>query len=245
MRYQVLDVGVHIWHDRNGNKWNYTTRKRYEIIGDVYNRPLQPTEHELCYQEQKMLLEPYKQRLGFFEKVVGYLECENQAQEKYSVRIICKDYFKLALVLATFLALVMAGGYGVYTLKPAPKQPVKELKAFEAPDGVENTERDKIVLPAYDNVVVEAKTNRLQTPLINTAGNQCQMAYELVLKKTGKVIFSSQNQRLKPGKAWYGFKLDRKVSKGQYPLVIKVTNYALNGKQKLNSSSLEATLIVE
>lgn len=245
MEYHFLDTGNHIWKDAKKVQWRCCSQKQYPVLGDVHSKATHQTDKWLVSGQERLAIEPFKRRLGYFEKVHGYLECESSTGERFCVRVVLLHQVKISSLIVMALALLLAGGYGIYSLKPAPKQPVKELKAFEAPDGLENNDSHKIVLPAYEQLVVDAKTNRLQTPLINVAGNQCRMAYKLIAKKTGKVLFSSRSQRLKPGSAWYNFELDRKLSKGSYPIKIEVTNYALTGQHKLNSSSLESTLIVE
>lgn len=228
------------WHS-----WGYTTKKTQHVFGDVHFNAKRQTEHTLVKGTESLVVEPFKEKLGFFERTVGYLPCQDETGNLGSVRIVGIAWNKIVPLIVVLLALIGGGGAYWYQQATAPKPVDKKLITFDAPDGFDNTDPTKISVPTYNIVGIDAKTMKFTTPLFNVAGNKCRMAYKVTLKDDGTVVFDSGDQKLKPGKAWYDFKADTKLKKGSYTIVIKATSYKLKSDTKINSSELEATLVVQ
>lgn len=230
------------WNTR-GEVLEYSSKKVHEIWGDIYPKSKRNAVNYLELNQKLLPIELTTKRIGFFSKVKGYISCVDESGQQGCIRIIGTDTLKI-LVLVSLLCLTIIGGGYLYTKNQVEETQNAENIIYEAPDNIENTDVNRISIPAYDNLHVDVKSQKFTTPLINVKGNQCLMAYTVILKKNQKVLFESPS-KLDPGKAFYKFKTLEKLSRGKYDIVIKVRSYSLDGDKKLNSSSTKSQLVVD
>lgn len=99
-----------------------------------------------------------------------------------------------------------------------------------------------IAIPGYPSIGLEANTEDVQVALLNPEGNPCYFTFELVLKDSGEVLYTSK--QVPPGKAVTDIKLSRALEPGDYPAVIKITTASLENQSPMNGANVETVLIV-
>ena len=227
---------------------NYVKQKPAELIGDVRLKSKRKTQDYLDFEVKSLRIEPALKKVGVFTKVVGYLPCRDEQESEIGYVRILKPAIARIVTLIMALSMICCGafGYWYYTTRQGiQEQQEQKILVYDAPESLKNPDSSKILVPAYDALYIDAKTQKFQNPLINVSGNKCLMKYTIINKNTGEIIFST-DKLLEPGKAFYDFKPNKAMVIGTYPVYIKVESYNLNNpKKQLNSSSIESEVIVQ
>lgn len=149
----------------------------------------------------------------------------------------------IIIIIAVVLLLLAAAAITVFLNKRGPSLD-KNAIAYQLPDGVKNTDPDSILLPGFDVIKVNYSTQKADAALLNPEGNECYFQYSVTLKSDGTKLY--QTGLIKPGTAVAGFKLNKKLEKGKYPIVILVEATDLkDAKVKYNGGAVEAALEVK
>lgn len=246
-RYDTTSKTTHTWKDNSNSKWGYIKKKPQHYVADAYKKSRVTSKEQLILNNQKLEVEPSKKRLGVFEKVVGYIPCVDETNQKSYIRIISFAPLRLLVCLVIFTALVGGGLYYFkQSLTPADDTPIK-IKAGQ----IKNTDPTNIMLPGIDTMYVAAGKTRVNQPLLNVEGNAYDLTYTIALEKTGEVIYTSKS--IQPGYGVKQFDLNRTFKKGIYPVTITVDSSAQQDRKKkdknkqvaYNSGRLHATLIAK
>lgn len=233
------------WHVK-GIKLDYITDIPKVIFGDVQVKSYHKTKELLKAKGKFFEVTPQLSKVPIFKRVRGYVKCLDEKQNEGYLRIIEPAKGTYILLLVT-LMVCLGGIFGYWSYlhqQELNKQQMQRLEIYDAPESIVNDDPSKINLPAYTNIQVDAKTGESNSPLINVFGNKVKMRYTILNKKTKEIYFKA-NKLLNPGKAFYKYKLDNLPKKGIYQVYVKITNYSLNGKEKINSSSIAAEMIVK
>ena len=109
---------------------------------------------------------------------------------------------RILAVVLVLLALVLAAAAAFLLLRPAPGPVVDpaavdySIPGYDNPDG---SERGRIRVPTYSAWTMEAGSDTVEVPLVNTEGNPCYMKFAVKLKDSGEVLYESE--LVPPGKA--------------------------------------------
>lgn len=106
----------------------------------------------------------------------------------------------------------------------------------------ETAEEGMITIPGYDTVPLKEGSDTSKIELVNPETNDCLFQYELILKDSDEVLYTSD--MLEPGKAIMSQKLNQTLTEGDYPLIIRINTFSLDGKDSYNGSDIETTLHV-
>ena len=106
-----------------------------------------------------------------------------------------------------------------------------------------STNKDQIVLPGYDKLVIPAGEKQIEIVLPNPKGNPCYFRYTLVLQETGEILY--QSKLIPPGKAVLQIELSRPLPVGDYTLLIGIDSISLaDGRTPMNGGEGKALLQV-
>ena len=213
-----------------------------KIVGDVFKKNKKnPSEQVLHYdQRTKLNVFPYREKLRMFDKVVGYIPCEKNQEEVY-VRILKKNWLKLAFFIS-LLCLFVGAGFSYFYLDKGPNLDETAV-AYQMPGNKKNEDPNSIMLPAFNEIKLAADTKKMHIALANPAGNPCYFKYKLILASTNETLYESEY--IEPGKAITEFSINRTLNPGKYQLKMKVETRSLaNFDQPLNGGEIEIPLVV-
>ena len=249
-RYEERDRGLRIWKDRKRQKWNCIDQDRFMkltkgkavIVADTGVRGKESGDR-LTDGDHSLPLYMTRQKIGFFQKITGYIPCTDGKTQGY-VRVVERSAGKIAALLVLLAALV-AGGILLYlnTREEGPELD-KAAISYEMPDTMVNTDPESIALPGYSVLTVSNSDGVVHAPLINPKGNTCYFVYTVKLADTGEELYKSGY--IEPGSAVPEFELNQELEAGEYDILLEVEAWDIGDyTQALNGGSIEARLTVE
>lgn len=240
---------------RDGGVWSYIPDLTYDgsgdgkedaVFGDVTGAPgyanLRYISRQQKGKSKTMRLYRYKQKLSFFEKILGYIPVSSPNGRDGYARIRVRSAEKILAVVILLLA-VAAGGAAAFLLNRGPALDGNAI-AYQLPDGVKNTDPDSILLPGFDVLEMNYATQEVEAALLNPEGNECFFKFSITLKSDGTELYHTG--LIKPGTAVTKFKINKNLEKGEYPIVITVETSDLKDPESYyNGGAVEAVLEVE
>lgn len=100
-----------------------------------------------------------------------------------------------------------------------------------------------IKIPGYPSITLPADTQDVSVALLNPEGNPCYFTFELTLKDTNEVLYTSK--LVPPGQAIYKITLSRPLAAGEYDAVIRISTTSLEDGGAMNGANVETVLIVQ
>lgn len=100
-----------------------------------------------------------------------------------------------------------------------------------------------IKIPGYPSITIEAGTQDVAVALLNPEGNPCYFTFELALKDTDEVLYTSK--LVPPGQAIYNITLSRPLEAGEYDAVIRISTTSLEDGSAMNGANVETVLIAQ
>lgn len=104
-------------------------------------------------------------------------------------------------------------------------------------------EETGIKIPGYPSITLPADTSDVSVALLNPEGNPCYFTFEIVLKDTNEVLYTSK--LVPPGQAIYEITLSRPLEAGKYDAVIRITTTSLEDQSPMNGANVETVLVVQ
>ena len=83
----------------------------------------------------------------------------------------------------------------------------------------------------------------MNVALLNAEGNPCSFTFELALKDTDEVLYTSK--LVPPGQAIYEIDLSRPLEAGEYNAVIRISTTSLEDGSAMNGANVKTVLIVQ
>lgn len=111
----------------------------------------------------------------------------------------------------------------------------------QAPKGDPNA--DSIAIPGYPQIYLPAGKTEVDVAFSNPEGNPCYFTFELVLKDTEEVLYTSK--QVPPGEAITHITLNRALDAGEYPAVLKISTFHIVTQSGMNGANVETTLEVK
>lgn len=99
-----------------------------------------------------------------------------------------------------------------------------------------------IKIPGYPSITLPADTEEVTVALLNPEDNPCYFTFELVLRDTGEVLYTSG--MVAPGKVLTDITLSRPLAAGEYNATIKISTASLEDGSAMNGANVETVLIV-
>lgn len=165
---------------------------------------------------------------------------------------------RMLVILLAVVLLLVAGGVtlGLNWNRWFGPEPVAEGTAFnpeidpnagdwkgdELPDKTEG-EAVGIKIPGYPSITLPAGQEEVTVALLNPEGNPCYFTFELALKDTDEVLYTSG--LVPPGKVISDITLSRALSAGEYNAVIRISTTSLEDGSAMNGANVETVLIVQ
>lgn len=100
-----------------------------------------------------------------------------------------------------------------------------------------------IKIPGYPSISLPADRQEVVMALLNPEGNPCYFTFELVLRDTGEVLYTSG--LVPPGQAIYDVTLSRALPAGEYNATIRISTTSLEDGSAMNGANMETVLIVQ
>lgn len=237
---------------RDGGVWNYlpndiscSAGEDKEVFGDVTGAAGYTNLRHISMQQEgkrkTMGLFRYKQKLSFFEKVLGYIPVSSPNGKAGYARLRVRSAKKILAVLILLLAFA-AGVTAAFLGNRGPDLDDNAI-AYQLPDGVKNTDPDTILLPGFDVLEMNYAAQEVEAALLNPEGNECFFKFTITLKSDGTELYHTG--LIKPGTAVTKFKINKKLEKGRYPIVITVETSDLKDPESFyNGGAVEAVLEV-
>ena len=111
------------------------------------------------------------------------------------------------------------------------------------PDKTEDKPAVGIKIPGYPSITLPADQQEVAVALLNPEGNPCYFTFELALKDTGEVLYTSK--LVPPGQVISSITLSRALSAGEYNAVIRISTTSLEDGSAMNGANVETVLIVQ
>jgi len=118
-----------------------------------------------------------------------------------------------------------------------------------AKDWTETQPEDKggeatgIKIPGYQYITIDKDSTDVKMALLNPEGNPCYFKFEICLKDTGEVLYTSK--MVPPGQVITDVTLSRGLSAGEYPTVIRITTASTADGSAMNGANVETVLIAQ
>lgn len=100
-----------------------------------------------------------------------------------------------------------------------------------------------IKIPGYPSITLPANQQDVTVALLNPEGNPCYFTFELALKDTDEVLYTSK--MVPPGQVISNITLSRALSAGEYNAVIRISTTSLEDGSAMNGANVETVLIVQ
>ena len=131
---------------------------------------------------------------------------------------------------------------GTEAFHPETDPNAQDWNGDELPDKSDG-ESVGIKIPGYPSITLPANQKDVTVALLNPEGNPCYFTFELVLKDTDEVLYTSG--LVPPGQVITNITLSRALSAGEYNAVIRISTTSLEDGSAMNGANVETVLIVQ
>lgn len=253
--YKEIEAEYEEIRFRNAGTWKYIPLETFHrtgkdkeciIFGDVTGAMGESAINYVSMQnkdiKKKIRLFRYQNKLAMFDKVIGYIPALNSNGKEGYVRIRKKSTKNIVLTLLLIILIIAVGCFALQ--KNNGPDLDKNAIAYQLPNGAKNTDPNSIMLPGYDVLEMDEASQKVSAALLNPEGNECYFKFHVILKSNETELY--QTGLIKPGMAVTSFKVNKKLKKGQYPIIIKVDATDLkNTDESYNGGAVEAILEVK
>jgi len=156
---------------------------------------------------------------GFIQKIISKIKANK----------------KKSIIIASAVVLVIALAIGAIFL-------VRYIIRSN-PNNYQLSETGNISIPGYPEIEIEKNTKDVSIHLENPEGNPCDFVYEIVIKSSGEVLFTSD--KIAPGEAIENAKLLFPLSQGSYDVSVKIITTSVTDGTPMNGAAYDALLIVK
>lgn len=242
---------------QDGGTWEYIPLKSFlkegndkeciifgDVTGTAADTALRYVSMSQSGVKKTLRIYRYQNRLPFFDKILGYIAVYNPNGKYGYVRIRKKSIKKMIAVILLFILLMIGAVTALLLNQKSDPGLDDQAIAYQLPGGVKNTDPNSILLPGYDVLEMNYETQKVDAALLNPEGNDCYFKFHILLKKDGTELY--QTGLIKPGTAITSFKTEKKLDKGDYPILINVDAADLKNPDNLyNGGAIEAVLKVK
>jgi len=162
-----------------------------------------------------------------------------------------KKTWILVLIIIALAAVIAA--LAVYMLKNSQPEPGDYPSGYvsswsvDIPDDIQeqikSQSQEQIVAPGFGNMTMSAGSDTLKISIGNPSENHCYLKISVTMED-GTTLFESD--LLKPGTGYTEIPLSKKLSAGQYNIIVHYQGYSMDDAQnELNSIESAFVLTVE
>ena len=251
LMYRKTDLETRVCKKKKLGTWRYIPAGKaaqditpQQIAGDIgradRGEPAAVLEAE---DVPECRVSPFKEKLGYSQKIVGYIPCEDKDGSPLYVRIIGRNWLKILLPLLILAALIGGGIWWYLSLDSGPRLDENAI-AYQMPNGMKNEDPSQIMLPGFGIIEMEAGQRTVEAALVNPEGNPCYFKYIISLEESGEVLYESG--WLEPGTAVTEWEIAEELEPGDHPISILVDTGSLSDYEtEMNKGTVRATLRVE
>lgn len=249
---EKISSGKNLYKRNKGESWYYLNEKTLQamypndgikIFSDIQKKENKYADNYLIKENIKHGLHPYQNKCSKTKRVIGYIPVENENGEDGFIRIIGFAWSRLLLVI---FSLVLCASIFLFGMWFANKDDIPGLDNTAVSyqiDGVENKDKDSILLPGIKVMNVKENDMHVKAVLMNPPGNGCYFKYTIVLKDSNDVLYTSG--LIEPGKAVTEFDINKKMKEGRYPIKIIVQTRDISDPDIVyNGGNINAEMIV-
>lgn len=161
----------------------------------------------------------------------------------------------LVIVIIVVLVIVIGGvvlgrnwnhWFGTNTPETEAFIPDIDPNASESKENTEQAQAEEaasIKIPGYPSITLPAGQTNVQMELWNPDGNPCYFTFELVLKDSDEVLYTSK--LVPPGDVISDVTLSRALDAGEYQATLRITTTSLEDGSAMNGANVETVLIVQ
>ncbi len=103
-------------------------------------------------------------------------------------------------------------------------------------------EKTGIKIPGYSDITISYDSDSIPITLLNPEGNPCNFKFSLEIKETGDILCTTDY--VKPGDAIKGVKIDNRIPKGNYTLIINIKTASVDTGAEMNGAQVKTQLEV-
>ena len=162
------------FHDQQKVRWGYVRRRQTELFGEVRKKNRLQTKDILTSDDgAQLVVEPLKKKLGFFERIKGYLPCQDEEGHTGYLQVVERSVVRIALLLVVLLLVLATSFYLLFqAARPADDTPIRI-----ASGEMYNPNPENIRLPGITEVHAQAGSTRVSQLLLNVEGNAYNLTY--------------------------------------------------------------------
>lgn len=199
----------------------------------------------LDFLGRKLWLKNKKEKLSQRDKIIGYIPCENEAEEEGYIRIVKTS--NNIIIIPIILSLLIIGGIigGIIAVNQNSRSFLDQAAiSYQMPNGIKNENPNEIMIPVFTELVRPAGSNKVAAGLVNPEGNPCYFQYSIYLKENEQLLYESK--WIEPGTAIMEFEIMEQLQVGEYPIEIRIKIGSLNDLEvEMNGGEIDAVLRVE
>ncbi|MBS5344647.1 MAG: hypothetical protein KHX91_08860 [Clostridium sp.] len=199
----------------------------------------------LDFLGRKLWLKNKKEKLSQRDKIIGYIPCENEAEEEGYIRIVKTS--NNIIIIPIILSLLIIGGIigGIIAVNQNSRSFLDQAAiSYQMPNGIKNENPNEIMIPVFTELVRPAGSNKVAAGLVNPEGNPCYFQYSIYLKENEQLLYESK--WIEPGTAIMEFEIMEQLQVGEYPIEIRIKTGSLNDLEvEMNGGEIDAVLRVE
>ena len=160
----------------------------------------------LDFLGRKLWLKNKKEKLSQRDKIIGYIPCENEAEEEGYIRIVKTS--NNIIIIPIILSLLIIGGIigGIIAVNQNSRSFLDQAAiSYQMPNGIKNENPNEIMIPVFTELVRPAGSNKVAAGLVNPEGNPCYFQYSIYLKENEQLLYESK--WIEPGTAIMEFEI--------------------------------------
>ena len=214
-----------------------------KVAGDIGYSCKKKPEAVLMGKAGEAPVSSFRAKLGYSQKVLGYIPCEDEEGTLSYVRVIGRSWLKILLPLIILLGLIGGLLWWYFNQNSGPDLDDSAI-AYQMPNGLKNEDPSQIMIPGISGFTLEEGGTRIEHVLYNPEGNPCYFKYRIMLRDTQEVLYESG--LVKPGTAIMEFDLNRTLEAGSYDVTVLVETTSVEDPEaEMNRGAVNTTITVE
>lgn len=214
-----------------------------KVAGDIGYSCKKKPEAVLMGKAGEAPVSSFRAKLGYSQKVLGYIPCEDEEGTLSYVRVIGRSWLKILLPLIILLGLIGGLLWWYFNQNSGPDLDDSAI-AYQMPNGLKNEDPSQIMIPGLSGFTMEEGDTHIEHVLYNSEGNPCYFKYRVMLRDTQEVLYESGF--VKPGTAIMEFDLNQTFEPGTYDVTVLVETTSVDDPEaEMNRGAVNTTITVE
>lgn len=225
----------------------------YQVAAQIGAGVKKNAPDTLAYNGKTEPAAPYKKNP--LHRTAGYISCGEKQFVAVKKNIVWLWILLLILLLVLIFGIQYAANHWDEMFPDQPAVASTDPKGQVDQNIVEgditlstkkkiDTKGKTIKLPGITSMKFKAGQTEQEFVLRNPEGNPCYFKFQIILDKTGEILYESN--LVPPGYAIAKFHLKRAMDAGSYKATVKYLTYSFDAEQnRLNNGQVKTTITVE